>query len=299
MLILSDVDRSSSSAPKTLHLTKVQATGNDFLLLSDPEGLPLLQPHQIAALCDRRFGIGADGVIRVIRSRHIPEGAANLEQDPTAEWFMDYVNADGSIAEMCGNGVRAFVRYLIYSGLNPLRVGERIAVGTRAGLRWVERLEEGFRIDMGNWKITGHHLVKADGITIKTGLGINLGNPHIVVSLNANELDALQLGNTPILDPPAINGANIEFVVTESIEVGRIRMRVSERGVGETLSCGTGSVAAALAAREWAGGAPHAWEVCIPGGRVQVAMTGGEDERVTLTGPAEVVFDGEFTLPLM
>ncbi|CAK9786685.1 Diaminopimelate epimerase [Cutaneotrichosporon oleaginosum] len=290
MLILSDMsDTATTSATAKLHLTKVQATGNDFLLVLDPDGLRPLRRETVAALCDRRLGIGADGMIRAVRSASIPEGACLAA---SAEWFMDYVNADGSVAEMCGNGVRAFVRYLVHREL----VSGRLAVGTRAGVRWVERVRGGFRIDMGPWRITGRTMVRADGISERRGLAINLGNPHVVVPVSGEELAALRLAQAPALDPPAPEGANVEFVVTECTEgMGRVRMRVSERGVGETLSCGTGSVAAALAAREWAGGVPNVWEVRIPGGVVEVEMTGGEKEQVTLAGPAEVVFDGEFT----
>ncbi|GMK54568.1 hypothetical protein CspeluHIS016_0111540 [Cutaneotrichosporon spelunceum] len=288
----------TSSGSGRIRLTKVQATGNDFLLLCDADGIAPLPAAAVAALCARRLGVGADGIIRAVHSAHITEGAAILHQDPAAKWFMDYVNADGSRAEMCGNGVRAFVRYLVYAGLASLPVGGGIAVGTRAGVRHVHRTCGGFTIDMGLWRVTGRHVVRADGIAQREGVGINLGNPHVVVAVGADELEALRLERTPVLEPPARDGANVEFVVIECSEGrGRVRMRVSERGVGETQSCGTGSVAAALAARKWAGGTLNIWEVCMPGGSVEVAMTGADEERVTLTGPAEVVFDGEFTLP--
>src|SRR4051812_29165641 len=108
----------------TLHFTKGHGTGNDFVLFSDPDGLIDLTPSQIVALCDRHFGIGADGVIRAVKSKHLPEGAEALAEDESAEWFMDYYNADGSIAEMCGNGIRVYVRYLIETGMAELADGD-------------------------------------------------------------------------------------------------------------------------------------------------------------------------------
>lgn len=288
---------------QTLQFTKGQGTGNDFVLVLDANGELKLDAKQIAAICDRHFGIGADGFIRVIKSAYLPEGAAALAEAPEATWFMDYYNADGSTAEMCGNGVRVFARYLTEKGLVELGDGEVLAVGTRAGVKDVQRNMAGFAVDMGRWKLEGDDiLVHADNLEVsRPGQGINLGNPHVVVALaHKSELEELQLIDAPILKPAAPNGANVEFVVPEDVKngVGYISMRVFERGVGETLSCGTGICAAALATRHWAGaGAPNTWQVTVPGGTLGVRMFPTEDgEHVGLSGAAELVYDGEIIL---
>lgn len=288
-----------------LRFTKGQGTGNDFVLFSDPEGDTELTPTQIAAVCDRRFGVGADGVIRAVRSANLDDGAAALAEDPKATWFMDYWNADGTVSEMCGNGIRVFTSYLLDQGLAELGDGGTIAIGTRAGVRTVSRSAGGFQADLGTWRLAGGEpLVRAKSLPVaRPGLSIDVGNPHIVVALaDDDELDGLDLAYQPILDPVPEAGANIEFVVPAEplVEdgVGRIRMRVHERGSGETLSCGTGAVAAALAVRHWAGaGAPDVWRVQVPGGVLGVRMFDAEDgEHVTLSGPAELVFDGVLSL---
>jgi diaminopimelate epimerase len=289
----------------TLRFSKGHGTGNDFVLIADPDAQLVLSPDRIQALCDRHYGVGADGVIRAVRSKNIVDGAASLAEDPGAEWFMDYYNADGSAAEMCGNGIRVYAEFLTRSGLAQLPQGGTLAIGTRSGVRDVQRSTLGYQVDMGRWQLTGAEpLVTARELKVaRPGLGIDVGNPHVVVALSDDaELDALDLGYIPILDPAPVNGANVEFVVPgEPLVkdgVGRIRMRVHERGVGETLSCGTGTVAAALATRYWAGStAPSDWRVIVPGGEVAVRMFAAEDgEHVALSGPAELVFDGELTL---
>ena len=290
-----------------LRFTKAQATGNDFVLVADPDGTAPLTAAQVAHLCDRHFGVGADGLIRAVRSANLPEGAAVLEVEPAAEWFMDYRNADGSVAEMCGNGVRAFVQYLLASGLATLEPGETLPVATRAGVKDVQRTGTGgFQVDMGRWRLAGGEpLVAAHGLEVpRPGLGIDVGNPHVVVALSSlDELERLRLVDEPALDPAPPNGANVEFIVPADPlvhdGVGRIRMRVHERGSGETLSCGTGAVAAALAVRHWAGaGAPDHWSVTVPGGVVQVRMFATEEgEHVALAGPAQLVFDGAVVVP--
>jgi diaminopimelate epimerase len=286
----------------TLHFTKGHGTGNDFVLYADPDGEVDLTPAQVAAICDRHFGVGADGVLRAVRSANLPEGAAALAEDPAAEWFMDYRNADGSIAEMCGNGIRVFTRFLIDSGLAELEPGETLPVGTRSGVRDVQRNATGFQADMGRWSLDGGEpLVRAKELPVaRPGLGINVGNPHVVVALASDEeLDAADLSYMPVVEPVPVDGANVEFVVAADPlvkdGVGHIRMRVHERGSGETLSCGTGAVAAALATRHWAGeGAPHQWRVDVPGGTVGVRMFPTEDgEHVSLSGPAELVYVGD------
>ncbi|QWT23057.1 diaminopimelate epimerase [Subtercola sp. PAMC28395] len=288
-----------------LHFTKGQGTGNDFVLFSDPDGLIDLTPAQIASLCDRHFGIGADGLIRAVKSKNIPAGAAALAVDDAAEWFMDYYNADGSIAEMCGNGIRVFTKYLLESGLATLDSGDTFVVGTRAGVIDVQRNLTGFQADLGRWRLEGGEpLVRAKNLQVaRPGLGINVGNPHVVVALvDEDELESADLTYVPQLDPEPAEGANIEFVVPlEPLVrngVGHIRMRVHERGSGETLSCGTGAVAAALAIRHWAGaGAPNQWRVEVSGGAVGVRMYATEDgEHVALSGPAELVYEGDVTL---
>jgi diaminopimelate epimerase len=288
-----------------LRFTKGQGTGNDFVLFSDPEGDTELTPTQIAAVCDRRFGVGADGVIRAVRSQNLDVGAAALAENPAATWFMDYWNADGTVSEMCGNGIRVFTKYLLDQGLAELQPGQSISIGTRAGVRTVSRSVTGFQADLGTWRLAGDEpLVRAKNLPVaRPGLGIDVGNPHVVVALADDaELDGLDLGYLPILDPAPEAGANIEFVVpAEPLVddgVGRIRMRVHERGSGETLSCGTGAVASALAVRHWAGaGAPNDWRVQVPGGVLGVRMVEADDgEHVVLSGPAELVFDGVLSL---
>ena len=286
----------------TLHFTKGHGTGNDFVLFADPEGTTDLSPQQVAAICDRHFGVGADGILRAVRSVNIAEGAAALAEDDAAEWFMDYRNADGSVAEMCGNGIRVFTKFLIENGLADLEPGGTLPIGTRSGVRDVQRNSSGFQADLGRWSLDGGEpLVRAKELAVaRPGLGINVGNPHVVVALASDEeLDGADLAYIPVIDPEPVDGANVEFVVAADPlvhdGVGRIRMRVHERGSGETLSCGTGAVAAALATRYWAGeGAPHQWRVDVPGGTVGVRMFPTEDgEHVSLSGPAELVFEGD------
>lgn len=292
----------------TLQFTKGHGTGNDFVLYFDPTGEIELTPNQIAKLCDRHFGIGADGVIRVIRSEALEAGRKLLELAPEAEWFMDYYNADGSVAEMCGNGTRVFARYLTEKGHVRLAEGETLSIGTRAGVRDIQRNLAGFAVDMGRWRLDGTEpLVSANRLSVpRPGLGINVGNPHVVVALaDPSELASLDLTQAPALEPHPEAGANVEFVVPAEPMikdgVGSISMRVHERGSGETLSCGTGIVAAALATRHWAGvGAPNQWTVTVPGGTLGVRMFPTEDgEHVGLSGAAVLVFDGEIDLALL
>ncbi len=288
--------------PGTVTFTKGHGTGNDFVIVADPDGALSLTDDQVAALCDRRFGIGADGILRVVRSAAIDEGASAVVAG--AEWFMDYRNADGSKAEMCGNGIRVFAHYLAESGLAGIGP-DGIAIGTRAGVKAVTRSENGFEADLGAWIVDeSAPTVRARGLSVaRPGLGIDVGNPHVVVALpGVDELEALELTYKPVLDPEPAAGANVEFVVpAEPLvqdEVGVIRMRVFERGVGETLSCGTGVAAAALAVRHWAGaGAPDSWRVDVPGGTLGVRMVlRGDELHVLLSGPAVLVYSGDVAL---
>jgi diaminopimelate epimerase len=288
-----------------LQFTKGQGTGNDFVLFADPAGEIDLTDTQVQALCDRHFGIGADGTIRAVLSTRIPEGRAALDEDPDAEWFMDYRNADGSPAEMCGNGIRVFTLFLIENGLIELPPGRTVPIGTRAGVRDVQRSGSGFQVDLGRWSLAGGEpLVRAKDLQVaRPGLGIDVGNPHVVVALSSeDELAEADLAFVPQLDPEPADGANVELVVPADPLVvdgiGHIAMRVHERGSGETLSCGTGAAAAALATRHWAGAAaPHQWRVQLPGGVLGVRMFPTEDgEHVGLSGPAELVFDGVVAL---
>jgi diaminopimelate epimerase len=289
----------------TLNFTKGQGTGNDFVLFADPDGDLTLSPEQIRAVCDRRFGVGADGIIRAVRSSRLPDGAAAIAEDAAAEWFMDYWNGDGTPSEMCGNGIRVYTRFLIEQGLARLDHGDTLVIGTRGGVRDVQRSGTGYQVDLGRWRIEDDEtLVRVKNLPVaRPGLGINVGNPHVVVALaDDGELDAADLGYLPQLEPAPAAGANVELVVPHDPlvvdAVGRIRMRVHERGSGETLSCGTGAAAAALATRHWAGpSAPNQWRVDVPGGSLGVRMFPAEDgEHVGLSGPAELVYDGVLSL---
>jgi len=285
--------------------TKGHGTGNDFVIIADPDGALELRPEQVAALCDRNFGIGGDGLLRVVRSKHLPEGRAQLEEEPAAEWFMDYRNADGSLAEMCGNGIRVFAKFLLEHGHAALEPGSTLPIATRAGVRDVTRSATGFQVDLGRWRLDPDEtLVRARDLPVaRPGQGVNVGNPHVVVAVADDaELDGIDLAYPPLLEPRPAAGANVEFVVPHEPMivdgVGAIRMRVHERGVGETLSCGSGVAAAAIAVRHWAGpAAPDQWRVDVPGGTLGVRMFPTEEgEHVGLSGPAVLVYSGTITL---
>jgi diaminopimelate epimerase len=288
-----------------IDFTKGHGTGNDFVLVLDADAELKLSQKQIAKICDRNFGVGADGLIRVVRTKNSPEVSHLLKDAPEAEWFMDYYNADGTTAEMCGNGSRVFARFLIEKNLVSLEDSQTLSISTRAGVKDLQRNMAGFAVDMGRWKLDESEvLVRASQLDVaRPGLSISVGNPHVVVALaDAEELKELNLHQAPQLQPQPEAGANVEFVVPDEPMikngVGYISMRVFERGVGETLSCGTGICAAALATRYWAGaGAPNTWQVTVAGGTLGVRMFATEDgEHVGLSGAAVLSFEGTIDL---
>jgi len=265
---------------------KGHGTRNDFVIVPDPDALLEVTPELVQVLCDRRGGIGGDGVLRVVRTRHVAEVQGQAD---TAEWFMDYRNGDGSVAEMCGNGIRVFARYLVEAGL--AKPGD-LAIATRAGVKAVAVPEQGeISVNMGVPELLdlGQVTVRANGHSWN-GMGVSMGNPHVVVPVS--DLDeAGSLFEQPTVDPPSAfpEGVNVEFVIGRGR--GRIAMRVHERGAGETQSCGTGTCAAAVAAaRWWSPPRPFLYDVEVPGGVVRV--TEQEDGSVVLTGPALIVARG-------
>jgi diaminopimelate epimerase len=274
-----------------IDFTKGHGTENDFVVLDDPDGALTLDGPAVAALADRRAGIGGDGVIRAVRSR-----SAGIDAPADApEWFMDYRNADGSIAEMCGNGVRVLAAHLQRAGHVT---ADRFEILTRAGVRAVEILDRPgspglpwtVRVGMG----ASRSAPRARGVEIAgrrlEATDVDMGNPHAVAFLPADlVLEELDLTRRPPLDPEPADGANIELVSERGPR--HVAMRVHERGVGETRSCGTGVAAVAVAAALRAGDTSHEpWTVDVPGGRLQVGWT--DSGEVTLTGPARLVADG-------
>lgn len=284
-----------------IQFTKGHGTGNDFVLVLDKVGQLDLSEAEIRKICDRNFGIGADGLI-VVRSTKGSEVESLLSEEPEAKWFMDYRNRDGSKAEMCGNGIRVFARYLLEHSLADIPQGSTLPVATRAGIKDLTQTATGFAVDLGPWKLSEEEvLVRAQGLQVaRPGLHVDLGNPHVVVALaDLDELENLDLHRAPSLDPISDSGANVEFVVPGDplVEEGvaSLTMRVHERGVGETLSCGTGVAASALAIRHWAGGTQNDWRVNVPGGELAVKMFATEDgEHVAISGNAVLSFTGQW-----
>lgn len=283
-----------------LAFTKGHGTENDFVLVPDLDGVMALLPSQVARLADRRAGIGGDGVIRVVPTRAAEEADVRAQASEAA-WFMDYRNADGSAAEMCGNGTRVFAAYLRREGL---QTADEFAIATRAGVKRVRFEGDGLiAVNLGPWRFADEAnasddgidaLVHLDGHQPFSAVSLDLGNPHTVVALPESiDLAGLDLTRPPVVNPAPPHGTNVEFVRPQG--PGHISMRVHERGVGETRSCGTGACAAALATRFWAGaGAPDVWTVDVPGGRLRVTALPGQE--VELAGPAELVADGRTSL---
>ncbi len=271
---------------------KGHGTENDFIVLPDVDDRLTLTPARVRALCDRRVGLGADGVLRVVLTSTQAEVAAQAD---TAAWFMDHRNADGSTAEMCGNGVRVFVRYLLDRGLAH---GPTVTVATRGGPRTVTVDEtEGARpgdlqVDMGAATPPDDRTAPevAVGSCSWPAVGVLVPNPHAVVFVES--LDTVgDLLVAPTVTPAGVfpDGVNVEFVSAGA--PGHVAMRVHERGVGETRSCGTGACAVAWAAKRRPGGeAATTWTVDVPGGRLRVSER--DDGHLLLSGPAELVASG-------
>jgi len=275
---------------RTWSFTKGHGTQNDFVVLLDRDGTLEVGPAEVRFLCDRHAGIGGDGLLRAVPARYVPE----WHGDGSA-WFMDYRNADGSVAEMCGNGVRVFARFLLQQGLVA---GPVIPVATRGGLKEATVLADGrVRVAMGPVAVapTGETVTvtTADGRRW-AGLPADVGNPHAVSF--TDDLALLTLDPAPAYPTERFpDGVNLEFV--RDLGPRHIAMRVHERGVGETRSCGTGTVAAAAAARVHAADTaalPVTYRVDVPGGSVEVELT---DDQAFLTGPAVLVASGEVLVP--
>ncbi|MEU4775121.1 diaminopimelate epimerase [Micromonospora sp. NPDC023644] len=272
-----------------MQFTKGHGTGNDFVILPDPDNRLDLTPGLVAALCDRRRGLGGDGVLRVVRAAAHPEGAGASGE---AEWFMDYWNADGSFAEMCGNGARVFVRYLVASGLAEPEEGA-LPVVTRAGVVRALVTADAVAVEMRRPRLYDTATATLGGLTLP-GTAVDVGNPHLVCALPAGlELTALDLTRAPDVDPAVFPaGVNVEFTAPgEPVDGtdGHVLMRVHERGSAETLSCGTGACAVAAVALRDAGRDTGVLAVDVPGGRLSVTVT---EDSCWLAGPATLVATG-------
>jgi diaminopimelate epimerase len=274
---------------------KGHGTENDFVLLPDPDGTRVghLTPELVAAICDRHAGIGADGVLRVVRTTAADDPAAAAARDEAA-WFMDYRNADGSVSEMCGNGIRVFGRYLVEQEGADRSVP--LPVATRGGTKVLTFSGDSVTVDMGVPELLGGTEVSV-GPRSWPALHVSMGNPHAVAFVESLD-DA-----GPLLDPPEHDtevypaGVNVEFVVRRGER--HVALRVHERGSGETRSCGTGACAAMVAAALGDGADPTrppgtTYRVDVPGGRLDVTWTTGN--RLLLTGPAVLVADGVLRL---
>ena len=276
-----------------MRFAKYHGIGNDFVMIADPEDRLTLEQDVVRRICERRFGIGADGVIRVAPGRD------------QGDFYMDYVNSDGSIGEMCGNGIRCLALFARAEGLTS---DKTLQVETLAGLKTVEVRGDVVRVDMGAPIFEAEQIpVVLDGgdplhakLTTDNGMieaaCLSMGNPHAVLFVD-DPLEAPVTSLGPLLEnhPAFPNRVNVEFAAVESPD--RVRMRVWERGSGETLACGTGACAAGVASRVLANVEPRVI-VALPGGELEVEWAGSlEDEApVYLTGPAVRSFEGELDL---
>ena len=285
---------------------KAHATGNDFVVYLDEDGTHEPTADEVRFLCDRHFGIGGDGLIRLahpqavsdVNERQIADCAAG-----DADWFMDYRNADGSLAEMCGNGTRAITLFAQRQGIADQPGGKPFHLGTRAGVKVLTSLgdvpglgKDVFQVEMGAWKrgdVDGYEVTIPGTSGSARGTFVDMGNPHVVAVLedafaSLPNVEDLDLITKPVVAPEIPSDQNVEFVridkQSEGDDAGAATMRVNERGCGETLSCGTGLCATAITLRAKTG-IDH-WTITVRGGTLRVDVT---DEDVKLTGSATIV----------
>jgi len=252
-------------------------TLNDFVLIFDPDDQLSITTAQTAAICSRTSGIGADGLIRITKR--------------DGKWFMDYRNADGSIAEMCGNGIRVMARYLVERGHQAEGI---FAINTRDGIKHLRvPLSDDISVNMGKVSDEYEEVTASVEGKIWNGYNINVGNPHAVVFVEKIE-EVGSLSEEPVVRPKESypEGVNVEFV--EIMPGHEAKMRVHERGSGETKSCGTGTCAVALAATlHLKEQLPARWVIYPPGGRLVVDLD--PHSNATLTGPALLISDHDLT----
>ena len=285
---------------------KAHATGNDFVVYLDEDGTHEPTADEVRFLCDRHFGIGGDGLIRLahpqavsdVNERRIADCAAG-----DADWFMDYRNVDGSLAEMCGNGTRAITLFAQRQGIADQPGGKPFHLGTRAGVKVLTSLgdvpglgKDVFQVEMGAWKrgdVDGYEVTIPGTSGSARGTFVDMGNPHVVAVLedafaSLPNVEDLDLVTKPVVAPEIPSDQNVEFVrideQSEGDDAGEATMRVNERGCGETLSCGTGLCATAITLRAKTG-IDH-WTITVRGGTLRVDVT---DEDVKLTGSATIV----------
>ena len=285
---------------------KAHATGNDFVVYLDEDGTHEPTADEVRFLCDRHFGIGGDGLIRLahpqavsdVNERQIADCAAG-----DADWFMDYRNADGSLAEMCGNGTRAITLFAQRQGIADQPGGKPFHLGTRAGVKILTSLgdvpglgKDVFQVEMGAWKrgdVDGYEVTIPGTSGSARGTFVDMDNPHVVAVLedafaSLPNVEDLDLVTKPVVAPEIPSDQNVEFVrideQSEGDDAGEATMRVNERGCGETLSCGTGLCATAITLRAKTG-IDH-WTITVRGGTLRVDVT---DEDVKLTGSATIV----------
>ena len=276
----------------SMRFSKYQGIGNDFVLIADPEDEIRLTSDLVRRLCDRRFGIGGDGVIRVA-----PAADADL--------LMDYVNSDGSIGEMCGNGIRCLA---LFARAEGMATSDDLRVATRAGIKHVTiNSNSTVTVDMGapvfdppsipvDWSGPDalHAKIELFDEVIEAAC-VSMGNPHAVVfSDDFDSVDVADLGPRIERHTMFPRGANVEFV--RVVAPDQIVMKVWERGSGQTLACGTGACAGAVAARLLRGVEPRV-TVVLPGGELDISWTDSaivsNPAAVQMTGPATKVFAGE------
>jgi len=268
-----------------IEFVKGHGTENDFVLVPDANGRVELTQEQVAALCHRRAGIGGDGVIRVVRTDATEDPAA-VSARGEAVWFMDYRNSDGSLSEMCGNGIRVLGLYLAtHADVDPRNP---LPIATRDGVKVLTFGAEGITVDMGTPRIVGESKVSVGERSWPVS-HVSMGNPHAVAFVE----DLSQAG--PLTEQPDYDravypeGVNIEFV--QRVGEHHVAIRVHERGSGETRSCGTGACAAMVAAAtQDQAERGTSYSVDVPGGTLQVTWT--DDDRILMTGHAVLVAEG-------
>lgn len=302
----------SMSIPQEVY--KAHATGNDFVVYLDQDGRFEPTADEVRFLCDRHFGIGGDGLIRLTHPAMVSDLSAEQVAacvDGGAAWFMDYRNADGSLAEMCGNGTRAVTLFAQHQGIADGPGGEPFRLGTRAGVKTLTSLgdvapygKDVFQVRMGAW-IMGEPDSYAVTIPGTQGVGrgtfVDMGNPHVVVPVQdaaatLPDVEELDLTVKPVVAPVIETDQNVEFVriddmagVKDGDGAGKATMRVYERGCGETLSCGTGLCATGVVLRGRTS-IDH-WDITVRGGVVRIDVS---ETEVMLTGSATIV--GRVTL---